>query len=186
MIAGKNHHLDNTPSSAPPLTACPSSMAEHGSELEEWTAKVFDQSLEFNERNKLYQLVRRTAHQLRIVLSFPLFLLVWENDSVASRYQWRLMLLNIVTYGLPLAVVGWASWQPDEGWFAQRGIIYAKIYHQCVVVLFMIYVIAPVVYSLQQQIAYSRDRTRIAKGTFCMKPAFKLRLTKANICPTAL
>jgi hypothetical protein len=45
----------------------------------------------------------------------------------------------------------------------------------------MIYVIAPVVYSLQQQIAYSRDRTRIAKGTFCMKPAFKLRLTKANV-----
>ena len=49
----------------------------------------------------------------------------------------------------------------------------------------MLWVAIPVVSTVVGQLKHSRDPNRIAKGTFCMRPAFKLRKTKANISVVA-
>ena len=64
---------------------------------------------------------------MRIVLSFPLFLILWEVDSPLNVLKWRMMAMNFLVYGLPLCVIIKLSDQPNKDQLL--GPNSAKLYH---------------------------------------------------------
>jgi hypothetical protein len=96
-------------------------------DLEKWTSKIVEQSLQLESQSRTGLALIRARQLMRIVLSFPLFLILWEVDSPLNVLKWRMMAMNFLVYGLPLCVIIKLSDQPDKDQLL--GPNSAKLYH---------------------------------------------------------
>jgi hypothetical protein len=123
-------------------------------------------------------LLEGAFHTSRIVLSYPLILIFWENDVFETAFgsDTMLLMLNVIFYYIPISLlihfgVTQSASVSEYDQSAQNTAMWGCI----------IYVHMPVIYSILRGLRLSRSPNTIPSSTFCERPSFRLRLNHSNL-----
>ena len=132
----------------------------------------------------------RVSQFLRILLSYPLYLVIWESGGLkAGAPHFQILLLNLCVYYVPCALVmlminQWST--GDDLVFGAANVTLGGEHppaasrlisnrQQLLVGSFVVYLQLPVIYTIFRQLTLSRSKQRVASGTFCFRPAYRFR-----------
>jgi hypothetical protein len=117
-------------------------------------------------------------HTCRIILSYPLILIFWENDLFEGAFgaDTALLVLNMIFYYVPIGLlvqfgIEQSSMAAEYDQKAQNMAMWGCI----------VYVHLPVIYSIMRGLRLSRSPNTIPSSTFCERPSFRLRMNHSNL-----